>query len=92
MGAMAEAIVAYAQPLLDDSDGSAAQTQSALTLAQLCWNLALLPEEDRDDSLAEMRPALNMDDGQFDELRTMTASPDGAFQANGTPNQASQEA
>jgi uncharacterized protein YecA (UPF0149 family) len=75
MGAIAEAMVAYAQPLLDDTDGSAEQMQSAFTLAQVCWNLALLPEEDRDDSLAEMRATLNMDDGQFDEFRRSVVLP-----------------
>ncbi len=43
MGAIAESMVAYAQPLLDGTDGTAADMQKAFTLAQVCWNLALLP-------------------------------------------------
>jgi hypothetical protein len=58
MGAMAETMVAFAQPLLDETDGSAIQMQSALMLAQVCWNLALLPEEEREDNLAKMRPTV----------------------------------
>ncbi|MCX7014457.1 MAG: SEC-C metal-binding domain-containing protein [Candidatus Sumerlaeota bacterium] len=62
-------MVAYAQPLLDETDGSPAQVQNALTLAQLCWNLALLPELGSDDSLSEMRKALKMDEDEFEGFR-----------------------
>jgi len=41
MGAIAEAMVAYAQPLLDQTDGSTDQMNKAFALGQLCWNLAL---------------------------------------------------
>ena len=69
MGAIAEGIVAYAQPLLDQTDGSEEQLNKAMTISQLCWNIALLPEEGRDQMLNEMRPSLQMDDDQFDEFR-----------------------
>jgi uncharacterized protein YecA (UPF0149 family) len=75
MGAIAEAMAAYAQPLLDDTDGSAVQMQEAFALAQVCWNLALLPEEDRDDSIAELRPTLKMDDEEFEEFRRSVVTP-----------------
>ena len=65
MGIMAESIVAYAQPLLDGTDGSHEQMQNALSIAQVCWNLALLPETEREDSLAQMRPALKMNTTEF---------------------------
>ena len=55
MGAIAEAIVAYAEPLLDQTDGSMEQLNKALTISQLCWNLALLPEDERDQMVSEMR-------------------------------------
>ena len=55
MGAIAEAIVAYAQPLLDQTDGSVEQLNKAMTISQLCWNLALQPEDGRDQMLSEMR-------------------------------------
>jgi hypothetical protein len=46
MGTIAEPITAYAQPLLDDTDGSINQINTALALGQICWNLALMPEEE----------------------------------------------
>jgi hypothetical protein len=69
MGAIAEAIVAYAQPLLDESDGSEEGLNWAFTLGQLCWNLSLQPEESREKMLNEMRPALKMDDDEFEDFR-----------------------
>lgn len=65
MGVMAESMVSYAQPLLDETDGSHGQMQNALSIAQMCWNLALLSEREQKDSLAQMRPALGMDATEF---------------------------
>jgi len=56
MGAIAEAFTEYAQPLLDATDGSAEQAERALTLAQVCWNMALEPEGERDEALRNLRP------------------------------------
>jgi len=75
MGAIAEAIVAYAQHLLVQTDGSEEQLNKALTISQLCWNLALLPEDGRDQMLSEMRPSLHMDEDQFDEFRRSIIDP-----------------
>ena len=75
MGALAEAMMEYAQPLLADADGSVDQMNKALALAQLCWNLALTPEEKREDMLAEMRPTLKMDDGEFEQFRRSVILP-----------------
>ncbi|MBI3862049.1 MAG: SEC-C domain-containing protein [Planctomycetia bacterium] len=75
MGAIADAIVAYAQPLLDETDGSEHQMQTACTISQLCWNLALLPAERRDQSLREMQPSLNMDDAEFESFRCTVVIP-----------------
>lgn len=69
MGAIAEAMVHYAQPLLDETDGSPEQMEKAFAIAQVCWNLALLPEEARDEAVAEMQPTLKMDDDEFDQFR-----------------------
>ena len=66
MGAIAEAFVAYAQPLLDQTDGSQEKLNKAFAMSQLCYNLALLPEDKRDTMLSEMRPTLQMDDEEFD--------------------------
>ena len=65
MGAIAEGFVAYAQPLLDQTDGSEEQLNKAFAIGQLCFNLALLPDDRRDTMLREMRPSLKMDDEEF---------------------------
>jgi len=75
MGAIAEAVVDYAQPLLDQTDGSVEQIEKAFALAQVCWNLALLPEEGRDEAVAKMQPTLKMDDDEFDEFRRCVIVP-----------------
>lgn len=69
MGGFADAMSRFAQPLIDASDGSPEDLQRAFTLSQLCWNLALLPEEKRDEFLAKMQPALKMDDEEFRDLK-----------------------
>jgi uncharacterized protein YecA (UPF0149 family) len=69
MGIIADSIVAYAQPLIDQSDGSLDGMQRALTLAQMCWNLAVLPEKERDAAIAELRQSFHMDDGEFEDFR-----------------------
>ncbi len=69
MGAIAEAIVAYAQPLLDQTDGSIDEMNRAMTVAQMCWNLAILPEGEREEILDKFKAALEMTDGEFTEFR-----------------------
>jgi hypothetical protein len=69
MGAIADAIVAYAQPLIDSTDGSHDELSKALALAQFCYNLALLPDEERQNALSEMRANLEMDDAELDAFR-----------------------
>jgi uncharacterized protein YecA (UPF0149 family) len=75
MGGIAEAMAAYAQPLLDQTDGSTQQMNSAFALGQLCWNLALVPEQGRDEALAKMRSTLKMDDDQFETFRRAVVVP-----------------
>jgi hypothetical protein len=75
MGAIAEAFVAYAQPLLDQTDGSEEQLNKAFAIGQLCYNLALLPDDKRDDMLDEVQQSLKMDDAEFDEFRRSTLDP-----------------
>ncbi len=74
MGAIAEAMVAYAQPLLDETDGSLEQMNRAFAIAQLCWNLALFPEE-RKHMLADMQPTLQMDDEEFESFQRSVILP-----------------
>ncbi len=75
MGAIGESIAAYAQPLLDDTDGSSDQMNHALQLGVLCWNLALLPEEERDAALREARSSLKMEDDEFEAFRRTVVVP-----------------
>jgi preprotein translocase subunit SecA len=75
MGAMAEALVAYAQPLLDETDGSEEQMQRAFTLSTLCYNLALIPEEIRERAIDEMKISLKMGDEEFEAFRRTVIAP-----------------
>ena len=75
MGYMADAIAAYAQPLLDDTDGSGVQMNKALQIAQLCWNVATLPEEERTNVLGEMRTSLKMNAEEFELFRRSVLVP-----------------
>ena len=75
MGAMAEAIVAYAQPLLDETDGSIEQMNKAFAVSNFCYNLALMPKESRYEMLSEMRLKLKMDDKEFDFFQRSVVLP-----------------
>ena len=75
MGAIADAMSRFAQPLIDATDGSPEQLQRAFTLSQLCWNLAITPEGKRDELLAGMQPALKMDDIEFQEFKRTVVMP-----------------
>jgi SEC-C motif len=75
MGAISDAVWAYAQPLLDDTDGSDEDLNWALSLSQLCWNLALLSKEKREQSIEEMRPMLLEAGADFEEFRTSVLGP-----------------
>lgn len=59
MGAIADAIAAYAEPLLDQNDGTMEQTSKAFGLAQLCWNLAVLPEDGLGKALGQIHPRMS---------------------------------
>ena len=75
MGAIADAIVAYAQPLIDQSNGSVDEMNRAMALAQLCWNLALVPDERQDAAIDKLKPAWPMTDGEFAEFRQRVVLP-----------------
>ena len=64
MGALADAFVAYARPLLDQTDGSEEQLNRAFAISQLCYNLSLLPDEQQDAMLREMQQTLGLDDAR----------------------------
>lgn len=75
MGAISEAIMTYAQPLLDETDGSIEQMNRALSLSHVCWNLALLPEEARDEALREMQSTLKMKPDELEAFRRTVVVP-----------------
>ncbi len=75
MGAIADAIAAYAEPLIDQTDGTMEQIDKAFGLAQVCWNLAVLPEEGLEKAFAEMRSSLGMDEGEFETFRRDLVAP-----------------
>lgn len=75
MGAIAEAMVNFARPLIDATDGSEEQLNRAMMLSQLCWNLSLMPEDRREESLANMQPSLHMDDTEFEDFRQTVVLP-----------------
>jgi uncharacterized protein YecA (UPF0149 family) len=75
MGAIADAIVAFAQPLLDQTDGSVEQINKAFGISQVCYNLALLPEDHRETAISEMQSTLEMDDEEFDAFRRDIITP-----------------
>ena len=75
MGAIADAIVAYAQPLFDPTDGSVDKMNRAMTIAQMCWNLALLAEDRREAAIDQLKPALQMTEVDFAEFRQQVVLP-----------------
>ncbi|MDD4269885.1 MAG: hypothetical protein GXY25_07165 [Pirellulaceae bacterium] len=75
MGAIAEGFVAYAQRLLDQTDGSEGQVKKAFAVSQCCFNLALMPEGIREQTLGKMKQSLEMNDEKFDDFRRSIVVP-----------------
>ena len=75
MGAISESFAAFAQPLLDQTDGSQEEVDKALKISQIFWNLSLLPEADRDKAINDMQPMLNANDKEFELFRLYIVIP-----------------
>jgi hypothetical protein len=75
MGAMADAFAAFAQPLIDQTDGSHEQLEKAIAISQMCYNLALLSDDERNKVLAETRQGLEMDEEEFDDFQRSVIFP-----------------
>lgn len=75
MGALAEALMAYAQPLIDATDGSMEELQKALNFSQIFWNLSLMPEKDRASAIDAMQSSLKLNDEEFDLFRRNMVDP-----------------
>jgi hypothetical protein len=68
-------LAAYAQPLFDQTDGSIDKMNRAMMVAPMCWNLAILSEGQREKAIDELKPTLNMTDGEFAEFRQHVVLP-----------------
>lgn len=75
MGALAEAFMAYAQPLLERTHGSPEDMQKSLDITMICYNLALLPDAAREEVLAKFRSDTGMSEQQFVEFRNGLIEP-----------------
>jgi hypothetical protein len=75
VGALADGFAAFAQPLIDQTDGSMEQMEKAFAISQFCYNFALFPDELRDKSLGELRSSLGMVDEEFDDFRRSILDP-----------------
>ncbi len=75
MGVMGEAFRAFAKPLLEDPELTEEELNQALSLVQLCWNLALLPEKQREETIEKVKPQFKMDDEDFEEFRQAVIMP-----------------
>jgi hypothetical protein len=69
MGAIADGFAAFAQPLIDQTDGSMEELNKAFAISQLCFNLAMVPEDSRDEALREIRQGFNGNDEEFEAFR-----------------------
>lgn len=69
MGAIAEAFVSYAQPLIDQTDGSFEQMNKAFAVGRACYNLAMMAEDHRERALDSLQSTLEMDDREFAAFR-----------------------
>lgn len=75
MGAFGEAFAAFAQPLINETDGSPEEVQKAFVLSQWCYNTALLPADEREHMYAKLQSSLEMNDDDFEELRHSVLEP-----------------
>lgn len=75
MGAMADAMAAYAQPLLDETDGSPEQMQKAFEMAMLCWTLAVLPEAEQEKRISEICSSLKTNSADAAGIRRVVIEP-----------------
>ena len=75
MGAIADGLVAFAQPLINQTDGSPEQMNKAFAISQVCFNLALLPRDERETAISQMQADLEMDDDEFEAFRRSIVLP-----------------
>lgn len=71
MGFTAESFKTFAQPLIDECKS----IEFAMFLAEICWNLAIVPPEGREDVLKKMREIISMEDLEFEEIQRDVINP-----------------
>ena len=72
---IADQFLAFAQPLFDTTDGSEEEMKKAVTIGNLCWNLAVMPKERGTKLLAEMREVFKMNEVIFEQFLTGVVLP-----------------
>ncbi len=75
MGAFGEAFLEYIQPLLEGVDNSPEAHQNAYHLGQICWNLAISPEDMRDEMYADIGETLGISAEDFENLKMDVLQP-----------------
>jgi uncharacterized protein YecA (UPF0149 family) len=75
MGAIGDAVASFAKPLIDQTDGSIEQVQKACNISMACWNLAMMPDERREEAIREMQLTLKMNDADFESFRRSVIEP-----------------
>ncbi len=75
MGILADSMMEYAQPLMDDTDGSVEELNKAMSIAQICWNLAIMSKEEREESFSSMRPDMKMRKAEFLDFKENVIAP-----------------
>lgn len=65
-----EAFLRYAKPLTDGTDGSEEEMRKALSIAAVCWNLALAKDPaQQEQTMAKIKETLPFSDEEFEQFR-----------------------
>ena len=75
MGAIADAFVAYAQPLIDSTDGSFEQVDKALKMSQFFYMCAQMPQDELEEYLSKMKQEMELGDEEFAQFRSSMIDP-----------------
>lgn len=67
--------LAYAEPLLSQTDGSEMHMKAALEIAMTCQLVSLLPEGERETFLEEIRGKMNLNSEEYREFRHEVIDP-----------------
>jgi hypothetical protein len=60
LGVFADALLEYGKPLLEGTEGSSELRSTALKMIQLCWNISLEPDSEREAILKETLTSLDL--------------------------------